>query len=965
MTVSRDTWAATDTPHFLLRYRVGSYAAGQIDLIAQRLETFHGVFRDLLPFPGRQEPVHVILVETLEDPQRPGAPRTIGGYALVDRRELWEVYRPESTGVGLEHSLVRVLLADLTGEPGRPWPPLVVYGLHNCVLQRLGGFLPPEQVEEALRAALADGRAPEARAIFAAEPPVDGRHYTAAVDFWGYLLDRRDGASVVRFLREFQGKGLDDAARAAFRQDFARLERGWLERLRAERAGGSGVGRFLRLALGFLRPHWFNAGEIALYTVMSVVFGIGVAQMQGLILDRALIPRDLRVLGTIMAILAVAFVVVSLTSLRSSYLLARVTESIVRDLRLRLFTKVQELDAGALQRYPSGDLLSRITSDVSVIDNALASTFTQGFRLLLTLVLAMLAIFLQSWQLALLALVTTPLFAVVNRVLGPRAAAASLAFQEQLAGATTVLQENLGAQGVVRAFGLERWAADRYAAALQAIYRSALRLTVIAGVYGVSASSLATGIQLLGVGVGGWLVIGGQITAGTLFVFVTLLAMIIGPVQSLSETIQELQQATGALQRVEEVLETTAQVRDAPGAGALPALSREIVFAGVGFGYEPQRPILQGIDLRIPAGTRVAFVGPSGCGKSTMLNLLMRIYDPQAGRITCDGADLRAVTIASLRAQLGVVLQESLLFDLSVRENIRLGNPAATDAQVEAAARAAEIHDPILALPRGYDTPVGERGGRLSGGQRQRVAIARAIVRDPRLLLLDEATSALDPHTEAAITQTLERLAHGRTVVSVTHRLASVATFDQIVVFDQGRIVEQGTHKALLARRGFYARLWGEQGDEAEQEAAAVPVAAAVADNLAEWLGTIPLFAGVAPELLAAAAGRLTTDYCPLGGLLLRQGRVGVRFYLLRQGEAEVLTTGDDGQERTLAILRAGDHVGEIALLYDLPRIASVRARTPLVVERMGYEDFHGLTRLIPGLRMRLEQQARARQQIG
>jgi ABC-type multidrug transport system fused ATPase/permease subunit len=272
-----------------------------------------------------------------------------------------------------------------------------------------------------------------------------------------------------------------------------------------------------------------------------------------------------------------------------------------------------------------------------------------------------------------------------------------------------------------------------------------------------------------------------------------------------------MQESTGALVRIRDVLDTEPDVADPPGGTTLGLLAREVRLVAVSYAHSPDRRTLDGIDIVIPAGSRVAVVGPTGAGKSSILGLLLRSYDPDQGAVLVDGHDLRSVSLASLRGQVGVVFQDTFLFDATIRDNIALGKPGATDAEVEAAARAAELHDFVTTLPRGYDSRVGERGARLSGGQRQRVAIARALVRDPRLLLLDEATSALDPATERLIAATLERAGVGRTTVAVTHRLPSIAAYDLIVVVEDGRVVEQGTHDALVAAGGLYAHLWHEQ----------------------------------------------------------------------------------------------------------------------------------------------------------
>jgi ATP-binding cassette subfamily B protein len=324
-----------------------------------------------------------------------------------------------------------------------------------------------------------------------------------------------------------------------------------------------------------------------------------------------------------------------------------------------------------------------------------------------------------------------------------------------------------------------------------------------------------------------------------------------------------------------------------------------------------------------------------------------------------DGVDIREATLDSLRGQMGIVFQENFLFNTTVRENIRLGNLAATDAEVEAAAKAAEIHDMILSMPQGYDTVVGERGGRLSGGQRQRIAIARAILRNPAVLLLDEATSALDPRTEAAITETLDRLSRGRTTIAVTHRLSSVVNADQIYVFDRGMLVEQGNHDELLRRNGLYARLWQEQGGYV------IGAGVQYVGVEAARLQAVPLFAQLDGDLLAALAQRLAVERYPAGDVIVNEGEPGDKLYVIHKGQAEVLAYDPAGNQRHLAVLREGDYFGEVALLYDVPRTATIRALTPVQLYSLSKEDFNILLGAVPGLREQLERTISQREQLG
>ncbi|MGD9892068.1 MAG: ABC transporter ATP-binding protein [Dehalococcoidia bacterium] len=569
--------------------------------------------------------------------------------------------------------------------------------------------------------------------------------------------------------------------------------------------------RFLKLSLRHLRPFTRQVSEITVYLALSVGFGIGLARMQGVIVDRALLPGDRRALLTIMAVLVAAFVLVSIASLRQAYLMAWVSGMVMRGISRRMFSVVQWQHPEFFQRMPAGDIISRMTNDLGQIQFALTGAIAQGLRVILTLLAAIAVLLIEDWRLALVALAGTPLFFVSGRWLGPATAQASRTRQERFSDVTATLQENLAARSVVSAFGLQDQMIGHFTDRLNALFRAALRVTFLASLYGVSANSIAAAIQLTVLGAGGWLVTGGDVSIGTLFVFLALIAQIVGPVQSVSGIIQSLHQASGAMDRVDELLNARPAIRDHPNARPFRRLSGAIHFENVSFAYGAGEPALHALTLTIPAGSSVALVGQSGSGKSTIVSLLMRFYDPRQGRITFDGVDLRDGRLASLRWQIGVVFQDTVLFNISIRENIRLAHPAASDAEVEAAARAAEIHDAIARMPDRYDSLVGEGGNRLSGGERQRVAIARAIIRNPALLLLDEATSALDPATDAAVSSTLHRLARGRTTVSVTHRLAGASTADQIFVLDRGCLVEQGTHIELLRHGGRYAWMWHQQ----------------------------------------------------------------------------------------------------------------------------------------------------------
>lgn len=730
---------------------------------------------------------------------------------------------------------------------------------------------------------------------------------------------------------------------------------------------GWGIIRFLLAAGPYLRPHAIKVAEVLVYIGLSVAFTMLLPFTQKWLIDRALLPGDQAELLRIMAGITVLFVVVSITSLRANYVAAWVSERVLQELRLRTFALLQRMESAFFQRFQTGDILSCISSDLLAVQFAFTSALAEGLRLTLTLLASLILLFSLDWKLGLLGVAGLPLYFLTTRFLGPPAARASLQRQQDLAATTSTVQEDLLAQPVVKAFGLEEQTIAAYHAQLSRLFRSSLRLTFLSSLYGLSANSITYAVQLTILGVGGYLIMEGTLTLGSLIAFLSLLAQVIGPVQALSGIVQELQQATGAMERVNELLRQVPAIIDREGAQPLPRLSRAIRLEGVSFSYTGRQQALADVRLEIPAGAKVALVGPTGAGKSTVLNLLMRFYDPQAGRVTFDGTDLRDAALASLRGQIGVVFQDSFLFDTSIRENIRLGRPDATDAEVEAAAQVAEIHDRILALPLGYDTPVGERGCQLSGGERQRIAIARAILRHPSVLVLDEATSALDPQTEAAIMKTLGWLSVGRTVIMITHRLAAAARMDRIYVLDCGRLVEWGSHAELLYRGGLYARLWQEQTGRVKGAIAqAHPLAAIPHRGGLETalVSSVPFLARLAPSLLAALLDRMTmAQYAP-GDIVVSGGAHGDTLYFIRHGEAEAVTSSPAGETRRLTKLSEGNAFGEllllcdilrltgleegfagveIALLYDVRRTAMIRAVTRLQVLALSREALEEL----------------------
>jgi ATP-binding cassette subfamily B protein len=485
-------------------------------------------------------------------------------------------------------------------------------------------------------------------------------------------------------------------------------------------------------------------------------------------------------------------------------------ERVVADLRTRLYAHLLALDAGFFDRSRSGELISRLTADAELLRSVVGSSMSVALRSVVTVIGALAMLFVTSPKLAAWAMLGIPL-AVLPIVVGSRRIQkVSRASQDRVADANAVASEALGAVRTVQAHAREPYERQRYAAAIATAVATARKRIAAQSIVTAVAMSLIFGAIILVLWSGAHDVIAGRMSAGSLGQFVLYALIGGGSVGALAEVWNELQRAAGGMGRINELLQETPQVTAPASPVKLPARVRgEIVFDAVTFHYaqRPDTAALHEFSLRVQPGETVALVGPSGAGKSTLLSLLLRFHDPQAGRITLDGIDLRELDLDALREAIALVPQSPTLFAASAADNIRYGRLDASDAEVREAAEAAEADTFLDALPDGFASELGERGARLSGGQQQRVAIARALLKDAPVLLLDEATSALDAQSERAVQTALEHLMEGRTTLVVAHRLATVLRADRIVVIDAGRIVAEGTHAELLAQNGLYAEL--------------------------------------------------------------------------------------------------------------------------------------------------------------
>src|SRR5579862_1255023 len=560
-------------------------------------------------------------------------------------------------------------------------------------------------------------------------------------------------------------------------------------------------------------PYWRQQAMVLACIVAVAALGLVPGFVTAHIIDSAIPHRSLRELGIDVAIIMASALVSAGVGVLQGYLNSVVGEGIMRDIRTSLVAHLHRMPIPFFTGTKTGEIMNRVSNDVDNVDNVVTGTLTSIVTNVVLIGTTLIAMFLWNWRLALLSIAIVPLMILPLGPVGRKMYEIRKNTREKRDEIESITQETLSISGItlIKSFAREAFEKARFYKVGTNLMRLEIDLAMVGRWFLASVTAMVVvGPALVWFG-GGWLAISSSLQVGVIVAFVSFIqGRLYGPAASLAGIQVQIVSALAVFERIFDYLDMKPEEYDPPGAIALPNVAGDIAFENVTFAYGT-REILRDISFHVRPGEVAAFVGPSGAGKTTITQLVPRFYDSQGGRVLVEGHDVRTVTLESLRRDIGIVTQETYLFHDTVASNLRYGKPDATDVELEAASRAANIADFIASLPDGYETVVGERGHKLSGGERQRLAIARVLLKDPRILILDEATSSLDSENEAAIQRALETVMRGRTSLVIAHRLSTVLSADVIFVVDEGRIVEQGRHATLLARGGLYSRLYRTQ----------------------------------------------------------------------------------------------------------------------------------------------------------
>ncbi|WP_038674991.1 ABC transporter ATP-binding protein [Pelosinus sp. UFO1] len=567
------------------------------------------------------------------------------------------------------------------------------------------------------------------------------------------------------------------------------------------------MGIYVRLFC-YIKPYSLTIVVALVCTILASAVNLYLPKIIGDVIDNVLATKDTDMLNLIAISVIVLIVLQGIFMYGQTYLMAYSSQKIVIDIRRALYQHLQRLSMLFFEKRPIGTIMSYITNDVAALQTTLVNNVIDFVSHSVTLIGSIILLIYINWKLSLLMFISFPLILYTLNVSGHRMRVKSRTLQERTADISAFLQENILAIRVIKSFSRENYELEQFDKENNRNFQAQMKIVQVMATITPIINILSTiGITAI-IWFGGREVINGNLTSGSLISFLVYVINLPTPVKRLSNVYADIQRALAAVQRIFEVIDIEPEVKDVRGAKELPSVDGYLTFTNVSFEYEEGKPVLANVSFKARPGELIALVGPSGAGKTTVVNLIPRFYDPIDGSISIDNININTVTLQSLREQIGIVPQETILFNGTIYQNILYGNLEASKEDVIVAAKVANAHNFIMEMPNEYETPIGERGTQLSGGQRQRIAIARAVLKNPRILILDEATSALDTESELLVQQALDRLMNGRTSFVIAHRLSTVQRANLIIVMEKGKIVEQGDHDTLIKAGGLYSRLY-------------------------------------------------------------------------------------------------------------------------------------------------------------
>lgn len=706
--------------------------------------------------------------------------------------------------------------------------------------------------------------------------------------------------------------------------------------------------RYIRLILNFYKPYKLYSSIYFTGILLDLAVESFVALSFKFLIDNAISVKQKDVMILVLVLLVVSTIIAKIGFVLRSFLYARIATGITKNLRNALYKQLQKRSVQFFSDAKLGEILSYFSTDLASIETLTYRAVPAGAYAIMGIVLNLIIIFILEWRLALVSLIGLGFCLASPYLFSKRAAQFNEIVKAKQADILSDTEESVSAQKVIKAFNLEGTFEHKFAEKSSALANTGTKAFFLNDLMEITPNLIIELFNVLIIAIGAFMAFNDVISAGTLVSFNSLFIGLSGAVASLTWVFPMFMESSASLKRLQKFMSTGDGANGVEVVDTVMTFEKEIKFDHVSFGYVSHQMTLKEMNLVIPKGKSVAIVGSSGSGKSSILNLIMRFYDANSGKVCIDSIDITHISSHDIRNKIGMVLQDNFLFNRSIKDNLSLANEKATLEDMIHASQLAEIHEFIMTLDYQYDTIVGERGGKLSGGQRQRLALARALISNPEILILDEATSALDPKTEIAINETLKRLARYKTIVAITHRLENITDYDLIYVIENGMVKESGTHQNLMAENGAYAALYG------KQHGFIISDAFTHAEIEADRLSKIKLFEKLDSPMLNELIQFFKSEFYNSDQKIINAGDYGDCFYVIARGKVEVIIMLENGSEKVVSVLEDGDYFGEIALLKSVPRTATIRAKVPSLILSLKRTHFERIISKVPSLKMEM-----------